>query len=163
MTALADLARARLAEVSEVLREIGAGAAGTERVTRQELLARVAAGDVVVIDVRPSPEYDAGHIPGAVSMPLEHLEARLGELDPGVEVVAYCRGPLCLLAPQAAAVLSSRGWQARCLEDGMPQWRQAGLPVAVGAGPAVSQPQRARGREPAGAHRARGDNQPELM
>ena len=133
MTALADLACARLAEVGQILREIGAGAQGTERVTRQELLALVAAGDVVVLDVRPSREYEAGHIPGAVSLPLEHLEARLGELDPGVEVVAYCRGPLCLLAPQAAAVLSSQGWRARCLEDGMPEWRQAGLPVAAGA------------------------------
>jgi rhodanese-related sulfurtransferase len=163
MTALADLARARLAEVGEILREIGAGAQGTERVTRRELLARVAAGDVVVLDVRPAPEYDAGHIPGAVSLPLEHLEARLGELDPGVEVVAYCRGPLCLLAPQAAAVLSSRGWRARCLEDGMPQWRQAGLPVATGAGPGKPQLRRARSRpgsQREGAGRARGDNEP---
>ena len=165
MTALADLARARLAEVGQILREIGAGAHGTERVTRQELLARVAAGDVVVLDVRPSREYDAGHIPGAVSLPLEHLEARLGELDPGVEVVAYCRGPLYLLAPQAAAVLSSRGLRARCLEDGMPEWRQAGLPVAVGAGAAASQRRRARGRpesQPGHAHPTRRGGQLEL-
>ncbi|HUZ09437.1 MAG TPA: metalloregulator ArsR/SmtB family transcription factor [Acidimicrobiales bacterium] len=129
---LGDLARARLAEVEQILREIGADAPGTERVTRTELLARARAGDVVVLDVRPSEEYEAGHVPGAISLPLEHLEARLDELDPAFEVVAYCRGPLCLLAPQAVAALRERGRQARCLEDGMPEWRRAGLPVAVG-------------------------------
>ncbi len=132
VTALGDLARARLAEVDQILREITTPGGDAERVTRGELLARVRAGDVVVLDVRPGAEYEAGHIPGAVSLPLEHLEARLSELDPAVEVVAYCRGPLCLLAPQAVAALRSAGRRARCLEDGMPEWRQAGLPVAVG-------------------------------
>lgn len=133
VTALGDLARARLAEVEQILRSIGAPEGEAERVTRSELLARVRAGDVVVLDVRPPEEYEAGHIPGAVSLPLEHLEARLFELDPGVEVVAYCRGPLCLLAPQAVARLRSAGRSARCLEDGMPEWREARLPVATGA------------------------------
>ncbi len=130
--ALGDLARARLAEVDQILREIGAGQRSTERVSRTELLRRVKAGDVVVIDVRPIEEYELGHIPGAVSVPLEHLELHLEELDPAVEVVAYCRGPLCLLAPQAVATLRNHGREARCLEDGMPEWRQAGLPVAHG-------------------------------
>lgn len=131
--ALGDLARARLAEVDQILREIGAGQPSTERVTRTELLRRVKAGDVIVIDVRPQEEYEAGHIPGARSVPLEHLELHLSELDPAVEVVAYCRGPLCLLAPQAVATLRANGRAAHCLEDGMPEWRQAGLPVAIGA------------------------------
>ena len=132
--ALNDLARARLAEVDQILRSLGTDAAGTERVSRDELLARVQAGEVVVLDVRPAEEYSAGHIPGARSLPLEHLEARLCELDPDLEVVAYCRGPLCLLAPGAVALLRSRGRTARCLEDGLPEWRQAGLPVEEGFG-----------------------------
>jgi len=142
---LGDLARARLAEVEQIFREIGTDAHGTERVSRTELLARVRAGDVVVLDVRPPEEFDAGHIPGAISLPLEHLEARLDELDPAVEVVAYCRGPLCLLAPQAVATLRERGRRAHCLEDGMPEWRQAGLPVAVGP-PASGAGEEQRGR-----------------
>ncbi|MDA8183270.1 MAG: metalloregulator ArsR/SmtB family transcription factor [Actinomycetota bacterium] len=132
VAALGDLGRARLAEVDQILRAIGADGEGTERVTRAELLERVRTGSVVVLDVRPAEEYAAGHIPGALSLPLEHLEARLDELDPALEVVAYCRGPLCLLAPEAVATLRARGLKARCLEAGLPEWRQAGLPVATG-------------------------------
>lgn len=133
VTTLGDLGQARLSEVKEILREIGTHAESTERVGRIELLSRVRAGDVVVLDVRPTEEYEAGHVPGAISLPLEHLEARLEEFDPQVEIVAYCRGPLCLLAPQAVATLREHGRQARCLEDGMPEWRRANLPVAVGS------------------------------
>ncbi len=133
VAALGELARARLAEVEQILGDIGAGQRSTERVSRAELLRRARAGDVIVVDVRPTEEFEAGHIPGARSIPLEHLELHLEELDPAVEVVAYCRGPLCLLAPQAVALLRSHGHRAHCLEDGMPEWRQAGLPVAVGA------------------------------
>ena len=132
--AMGDLARTRLAEVDQILRSLGTDAAGTERVSRDERLARARAGEVVVLDVRPAEEYSAGHIPGARSLPLEHLEARLDELDPDLEVVAYCRGPLCLLAPEAVALLRGRGRRARCLEDGLPEWRQAGLPVEEGIG-----------------------------
>jgi len=131
---LNDLARARLAEVDQILRSLGADAAGTQRVSRDELLERARAGEVVVLDVRPAEEYLAGHIPGARSLPLEHLEARLDELDPDLEVIAYCRGPLCLLAPEAVTLLRERGRRARCLEDGLPEWRQAGLPVEEGIG-----------------------------
>ena len=152
VAALGDLARARLAEVDQILREMGSAGGDAERVTRIELLSRVRAGDVVVLDVRPAEEYEAGHIPGALSLPLEHLEARLDELDPDIEVVAYCRGPLCLLAPQAVAVLRSAGRQARCLEDGMPEWRRAALPVIAGAeavGTATT-PTRTQARPPTG-------------
>jgi rhodanese-related sulfurtransferase/DNA-binding transcriptional ArsR family regulator len=155
VAALGDLARARLAEVEQILREIGAGQDGAERVTRAELLARARAGEVVVVDVRPAEEFEAGHIPGALSIPLEHLEARLGELDPGAETVAYCRGPLCLLAPQAVAILRSKGYRARCLEDGMPEWRQARLPVVTGAGPSPPAPGRRPGGPGGRARRAR--------
>ena len=132
VSALGALGRARLAEVDQILQAVGAGTGDAERVSRSELLERARAGSVVVVDVRPIEEYSAGHIPGAVSLPLEQIEARLGELDPEVEVVAYCRGPLCLLAPEAVAVLRERGVRARCLEDGLPEWRHAGLPVASG-------------------------------
>ncbi|MDE3070379.1 MAG: rhodanese-like domain-containing protein, partial [Acidobacteriota bacterium] len=131
-------------------------AQGTERLSRTELLARARAGKVVVLDVRPPEESEAGHIPGAISLPLEHLEARLDELDPAVEVVAYCRGPLCLLAPQAVAALRERGRAARCLEDGMPEWRQAGLPVATGA----AQPRAASGQPARTTAAVAGDRTP---
>ena len=133
VAALAGLAKARLAEVEQILRSLGEGRNETERVTREELLVRVRRGDVVVVDVRPAEEYEAGHIAGAVSLPLEQLEARLDELEDGPEIVAYCRGPLCLLAPQAVSLLRARGLNARSLEDGMPEWRRANLPVVVGA------------------------------
>ena len=132
VSALGDLGRARLAEVDQILREIDAGHGDTERVTRTELLERARSGEVVVIDVRPVEEFAAGHIPGAISMPLAKLEARLGEIAPALEIVAYCRGPLCLLAPEAVATLRARGRSARCLADGLPEWRRAGLPVATG-------------------------------
>jgi rhodanese-related sulfurtransferase/DNA-binding transcriptional ArsR family regulator len=140
IVALGQLARARLAEVDRILRaaaEEGAGGSqegsDVQRVTRAEFLDLVRSDSVVVLDVRPQEEYEAGHVPGALSLPLEHLEARLEDLDPTVEIVAYCRGPLCLLAPEAVRRLRARGRRARVLEDGMPEWRQAGLPVETGA------------------------------
>ena len=86
-----------------------------------------------MLDVRPREEFEAGHIPGAVSIPLEALRARLDELPRGLEVVAYCRGPYCVLAPQAVELLAAHGIRARRLAEGLPEWRLAGLPVAVGA------------------------------
>jgi len=107
-----------------------------EAVSRVELLARVRSGDAVVIDVRPTDEYEAGHIAGAISIPLAKLEARLAELPAGAEIVAYCRGPYCALALQGVALLRRAGRRARRLEDGFPEWRLAGLPVTTGARPA---------------------------
>ena len=86
-----------------------------------------------MLDVRPREEFEAGHIPGAVSIPLDELRERLDELPRGAEVVAYCRGPYCVLAPQAVELLAERGIPARRLDEGLPEWRLAGLPVAVGA------------------------------
>ncbi len=130
--ALRDLAGARLAEVEQVAREYFQARDRLEPVTRENLLARLAQGEAVVIDVRPSEEYGAGHIPGAISIPLGELRERLGDLPREAEIVAYCRGPYCVLAPQALEVLRESGLRARRLEDGFPEWRLAGLPVEVG-------------------------------
>lgn len=132
LVALQAAARARLAEVGEVVRAHLSDPDGVEEVGRDELLERAGRGEVAVLDVRPVEEYRAGHIPGAHSIPLDELEARLGELPAGVEVVAYCRGPYCVFAGEAVLLLRERGRRARRLVDGLPEWRLAGLPVAVG-------------------------------
>ncbi len=103
-----------------------------EPVSRAELMARVRAGEAVVVDLRPADEFEAGHIAGALSIPLPELEARLAELPEHVEIVAYCRGPYCAMSPQAVALLGRAGRRARRLEDGYPEWRLAGLPVEAG-------------------------------
>jgi rhodanese-related sulfurtransferase/DNA-binding transcriptional ArsR family regulator len=107
-----------------------------EAVSRAELLQRVRSGGAVVVDLRLAEEYEAGHIAGAISMPLAELEAHLAELPADVEIVAYCRGPYCALAPQGVALLQRAGRRARRLEDGFPEWRLAGLPVVTGSRPA---------------------------
>lgn len=129
---LRNVAGARLAEVDRVVRDYFLARDALETVSRDELLARAGRGEVMVLDVRPRDEYEQGHIPGAVSVPLAELAGRLGTLRRRTEVVAYCRGPYCVLAPQAVQLLRDRGFRARRLEDGMPEWRLAGLPVAVG-------------------------------
>ncbi|MCM2576838.1 ArsR/SmtB family transcription factor [Streptomyces meridianus] len=105
------------------------GPEDTDHLTRDELLERVKDGSVVVVDVRPAEEYAAGHIPGALSLPLGELEARLGELPADAEVVAYCRGANCVLAHDAVRLLGARGRRAKRLADGMLEWRLAALPV----------------------------------
>ena len=106
-----------------------------EVVSRSELLERLRAGAVTVLDVRPVTEYRAGHIPGARSVPVGDLGSVLSELPADLEVVAYCRGPFCVFAPAAVRALRSAGFAAERLEDGFPEWRRAGLPVAVGDDP----------------------------
>jgi rhodanese-related sulfurtransferase len=133
LVALQNVARARLAEVGEMVRTHLAGDE-LEPVGREELLERAGRGEVVVLDVRPIEEYRAGHIPGSVSIPVDELGARLDELPDGVEVVAYCRGPYCVFARDAVRLLRGRGRRARRLVDGLPEWRLAGLPIAVGQG-----------------------------
>jgi rhodanese-related sulfurtransferase len=100
-----------------------------DEVTRTELAERIAAGDVVVVDVRPLAEFAAGHISGARSIPAERLTRELRNLPDDVEIVAYCRGPYCVLADDAVRSLRRRGRHARRLEDGFPEWRRAGLPT----------------------------------
>jgi rhodanese-related sulfurtransferase len=98
-------------------------------VGREELLKRVRLGEVVVVDVRPREEYDAGHIAGAVSLPLDELEQAIPHLPEHVEIVAYCRGPYCVMAHEAVALLRANARSARRLEDGFPEWKLANLPV----------------------------------
>jgi rhodanese-related sulfurtransferase/predicted transcriptional regulator len=99
-------------------------------ITRDDLRTRLRDGDVVVLDVRPEPEYAAGHVRGAISIPIAELKSRLGEIPDGAEVVAYCRGPYCVYADEAVRALTKKGISAARLEDGFPEWVEASLPVA---------------------------------
>jgi len=126
-----------------------------EVVEREELLQRLQAGAVTVLDVRPVTEYRAGHIPGARSAPLPELYTRIGELPAGMDVVTYCRGPYCVFAPAAVRVLRGAGFAAARMQDGFPEWRRARLPVSVGddpgelpSPPAPSSRRRGAGRHP---------------
>jgi len=127
------LAEKRLAEVDQLVRTYLGSRDELEPVPREELLRRVRAGRTVVVDVRPAGEYRAGHIAGALSIPLDELDERLSELPARKEIVAYCRGPYCVMAYEAVARLRARGRRARRLIDGLPEWRAAGLPVEASA------------------------------
>jgi rhodanese-related sulfurtransferase/DNA-binding transcriptional ArsR family regulator len=128
---LQTLARARLAEVDRLVRDYFRDVDGLEPVASAELLARARRRDVLVVDVRPPEEYAAGHIAGALSVPLAELERRLADLPATKRIVAYCRGPYCVLAAEAVRTLRRRGRTAVRLADGFPEWRDAGLPVEV--------------------------------
>ncbi len=132
--ALRNLAEARLTEVREITREFLADRKGLEPVDRRALLAKVREGAVTVLDVRPAEEYRAGHIRGAVSIPLKELTRHLSDLPKDRDVVAYCRGPYCVLAVEAVEILRMRGFRAFRLEDSVQDWRAKGLPVASGEG-----------------------------
>ena len=128
------LAEKRLADIEQIARRFLDGAEGLEAVDREELIERVRRRSVTVIDVRPVEEYRAGHIPGAISVPLRELESRLAEFPADKEIVAYCRGPYCVLAIRAIEILHAQGYRAVRLEDGVPDWRAQGFKVAVGKG-----------------------------
>ncbi|MGH9031708.1 MAG: ArsR/SmtB family transcription factor [Acidimicrobiia bacterium] len=132
-SAVRRVAADHVAGVEELAEAYLGGGDGLEPVTRSELARRLRAADVVVIDVRPRPEFDAGHVDGARSLPVDELEARLAALPSDIQIVAYCRGQYCVYADDAVRLLRDRGLDARRLEDGFPEWRRAGLPVAVGA------------------------------
>jgi rhodanese-related sulfurtransferase/predicted transcriptional regulator len=102
-----------------------------QTITRAELKRRLRRRDVVLLDVRPAPEYDAGHIPGALSVPIDDLPRQLRDLPADADVIAYCRGPYCVYADQAVRTLTKRGRRAARLEDGYPEWARAGLPVST--------------------------------
>jgi rhodanese-related sulfurtransferase len=106
---------------------------GIEVIGRDELVARLGRGEVVLLDVRPAAEYGAGHITGARSMPIAELRRQVRSLPPGAEVVAYRRGPYCAYADEAVRELNGHGFRARRLVDGFPEWKRAGLPVAAPA------------------------------
>jgi rhodanese-related sulfurtransferase/DNA-binding transcriptional ArsR family regulator len=130
--ALRDVAAEHVAGIERLASAYLGDQSGLEAITRQELLARLALGDVVVLDVRPDAEYRAGHIPGARSVPPGELRRHLAALSKDTDVVAYCRGPYCVYADDAVRELDRAGYRARRLEDGYPEWKRAGLPVAAG-------------------------------
>ena len=118
-----------LADVEKLLREFFLKKDDIEPLGEAELQERVRRGVVTVIDVRPSEEYAAGHLPGAINVPISELKARLGELPHRREIIAYCRGPYCLMSFDAVAFLRTQGYKARRLVGGLPEWRAQGLPV----------------------------------
>ncbi|MCC6390939.1 MAG: ArsR family transcriptional regulator [Bryobacterales bacterium] len=129
---LRSLAETRLAEVGEITRRFLEARQGLQPVDREQLMIKVREGAVTVLDVRPREEYRAGHLPGALSVPLKELERRLADLPREREVVAYCRGPYCVLAVEAVEILRARGFAAFRLEEGVADWQAKGFPVAVG-------------------------------
>jgi rhodanese-related sulfurtransferase/DNA-binding transcriptional ArsR family regulator len=133
LTALRKIAEQNVAEVERVVRTYFEDRDSLEPVSRKELLDRSRAGAVTILDVRPEDEFALGHVPGAINIPLRALESRLSELDPSKEIVAYCRGPYCVLSYEAVAALRKRGFKALRLEDGLPEWRAAGLTVVTGS------------------------------
>jgi rhodanese-related sulfurtransferase len=129
--AVRALGESRLAEVDGLVEAYLVDRDGFEAVDATELMERLTLGSVLVLDVRPEEEYRAGHIPGALSVPVDTLEAALQTLSRDREIVAYCRGPYCVFSDEAVALLGSRGFRARRLRQGLPDWRAAGLPVEV--------------------------------
>ena len=129
LTALRAVAERHLADVERLISTYLTVKDDLEPIPREELLARAQDDLITVIDVRPPQEYAAGHVPGAINVPLSELEAHLKEFDPAQEIVAYCRGPHCVLAFDAVATLRSKGMKARRMEDGYPEWKRAGLPT----------------------------------
>lgn len=128
---LQTLARSRLAEVERVAAVYVAGRDALEPVSLRELRRRMREGDVTVIDVRPEEEFRAGHIPGALSIPVAQLKRRMAEIPKRREVVAYCRGPYCVYSVEAVGILRKHGYRARRAEEGLPDWRANGLPVVA--------------------------------
>lgn len=129
---LRQLAEQRLLELQVAMKEMVSHPQELAPVGGKELLAQAKRGDVMVIDVRPETEFQTAHLPHARSIPLAELKARLGEIPKGKSVVAYCRGPFCLMAKEAVGLMSKRGIKAARLEDGVAEWRARGLPLANG-------------------------------
>jgi rhodanese-related sulfurtransferase/DNA-binding HxlR family transcriptional regulator len=129
LESLRQVAERNLAEVDRIVRGYFMERDTMEPVSRDELLERTREGLVTVLDVRPADEFAAGHLPGAVNIPMSELEERLAELDPEHEIVAYCRGPYCVLSFEAVTALRAKGFKVRRLQDGLPEWKAAGLPL----------------------------------
>ena len=132
--ALRDVAAEHVAGIERLAAAYLGDRTDVEAITRDELASRLRRRNVVVIDVRPTAEYAAGHIPGARSLPPDEVRSRLRTIPKDGEIVAYCRGPFCVYADDAVRALRRRGVRARRLEDGFPEWKRAGLPIAVGEG-----------------------------
>jgi len=129
IAALGHVAETRLAEVEQLVRTYITARDDLEPIPAAELLRRVKLGLVTVLDVRPAEEYAAGHLPGAINVPVDDLARHLRKLPRAREIIAYCRGPYCLLSVDAVALLRRKGLKARRLENGFPEWKAAGLPV----------------------------------
>jgi ArsR family transcriptional regulator len=129
MQALGRVGERNVAEIDRVMADYFRARDALEPVSREDLVSRLHDGLVTVLDVRPEDEFAVGHLPGALNIPLAELERRLGELPPDREVIAYCRGPYCVLSFEAVSALRARGYLVRRLEDGYPEWKAAGLPV----------------------------------
>jgi len=129
IAALGQVAETRLAEMAHLVRTYITARDELEPIPAAELLKRSKQGLVTVLDVRPAREFAAGHLPGAINVAVEDLGKHLKELPKGREVIAYCRGPYCLLSVDAVALLRAKGYKARRLEDGFPEWKASGLPV----------------------------------
>ena len=132
--ALRDVAAEHVAGMERLAEDYLGDRDGLEAISREELAARLRRGDLVVLDVRPEAEFRVGHIAGARSVPVTELRRKLRALPKDVEVVAYCRGPYCVYADDAVRELNRRGYRAQRLEDGFPEWKRTGLPVAAGDG-----------------------------
>lgn len=130
--ALRRTAEQHLAEIDRVVRDYLGDRDSLEPVTPDELMRRMTHGDIVVLDVRPTQEYTAGHIDGAVSLPVDQLQERLATLPQDKHYIAYCRGPYCVYADEAVDVLQSNGLRAQRLTEGYPEWRMAGRPISSG-------------------------------
>jgi ArsR family transcriptional regulator len=129
LLALSRVGERNSAEIARVTASYFRARDEFEPISRDELLDRLRAGTATVLDVRPEDEFAHGHVPEALNIPLPQLERRLAELPADQEIVAYCRGPWCVLSFEAVAVLRQRGYRVRRLEDGFPEWKMAGLPV----------------------------------
>ena len=132
-SAMRDIAGEHVAGLQRLAAAYLGGREGIEQVDRDELARRLKGGELILLDVRPPAEFAAGHIAGSRSVPVAELRRHLRALPKDVEVVAYCRGPYCAYADEAVRELTKKGFRARRLSDGFPEWRRAGLPVAVGA------------------------------
>jgi rhodanese-related sulfurtransferase len=126
---LRQVAEEHLLELRLALDQMAAHPSQLASVGREELLEQARRGDIIVIDVRPQAEYEVAHLPFARSMPVAEIEKRLSELPAGKDIVAYCRGPLCLLSDEAVALLGARGYRVRKILDGVSEWQAAGLPL----------------------------------
>jgi rhodanese-related sulfurtransferase len=129
LASLRTIAQRHLGEVDQLVNSYLTGKDNLEPITRDQLLQRAQEGSVLVLDVRPSAEFRAGHLPGAVNMSLADLKKRLSGFDRALEIVAYCRGPYCVLAFEAVKLLRDNGFRVRRLQDGFPEWKAAGWPV----------------------------------
>ncbi|NQU70816.1 MAG: metalloregulator ArsR/SmtB family transcription factor [Rhodospirillales bacterium] len=138
LDSLRHIAESNMAEVQKIAEEHFTSRDSLEELSREELLTRIRNGQAMVIDVRPAVEFAAGHVAGAINFPMDNFEENLNKVPEDIEIVAYCRGPYCTLAYDAVELLRGKGYAARRLEDGFPQWKNAGFPSEAVLSPSQS-------------------------